>query len=108
MSGLVISSKLQKAIDSANDRLYKKSNFRLSSDDISWLSCFEHIIDKTNVIFSFFEHGIKIKFSLNNKKYIIDSNIEYKNFLLIGKLENNKYTLEQIQFNSIEDYLAKI
>ena len=108
MSGLVISSKLQKAIDSANDRLYKKLSFRLSSDDISWLSCFEHIIDKTNVSFAFFEHKIKINFSLNNKEYIIDYFIKDKNFLLIGKLENNEYTLEQIQFNSIEDYLAKI
>lgn len=104
----LVASKLQTSIYLANERFFKETGRRLSSGNTTCLQCFDAIIDKTNVVFSFYDDRIKAKFSLNNKKYIFDFNLEDKNFVLIGKMEDRKYTLEELPSNNVGNYLASI
>ena len=104
----LIASRLQRSIYLANERFFKEKGKRLSSGDTACLQCFDAIMDRTNVVFSFYNDRIKAKFSLNNKKYIFDFNLLNKNFVLIGKMENKKYTLEELPSNSVGNYLASI
>lgn len=104
----LIASKLQKSIDLANERLYKDEGFRLSSGQTACLQCFDSIMDKTNVVFSFYDYKIKSKFSLNNKKYIFDFDVNKNENIWIGKVENNVYSLEELPYNKIGVYLENI
>lgn len=104
----LIASKLQKSIEMANERLYKEKGFRLNSGHTSCLQCFDAIMDKTNVVFSFYDYRIKAKFTLNKKKFIFDFYVYKNDTVLIGKMENKKYSLEEIPYSCIGNYLANI
>lgn len=97
--------KLEKIKQSANNRLYKKTNIRLSPKQMEPLNILLEYCHSCNPLISFFEDKIKVQLNMSNR-YMIDFPVkDFDGRVLVGQYKNNIYTISEVLLKELKQIL---